>query len=479
MSSNQTRELESAHANAYPTWVSAIGIKRGLSIYPHQIEAIDFSLTRESSYLGLDPGLGKSVVAALLSKLVGPPILVVTPPFLVSNITAEFAIWAPTLRLNTIGKKPVKLGSTDVLLIPDSILTRNEIEAIVITYLQMWGECESTLIVDEAHRFKNEKSKRAKALFKVARFFDKKTLMSGTPMPNRPMELFPILSTFAPETIDHMDYWEFGKKYCDGHQKRIGWDRFKGKPKLRWDFSGSSNIKELGRKVIHPSGSFMLRIKKDRLKLPPKIEEIFIVSKSLTPHLASIDRAINKKYESADDLMKYAIGVTAEVGKGEEDLHLMTYRRLLSLEKVKPTAEYIDAILSETDESLLVFGVHIEALEELYKATAAHKPFLVTGKTPMGKRQGYVNEFQTSGKDRRLFIGNIQAMGVGFTLTKATRVIFMEFSWVPGDNDQASDRAHRIGQADTVYVQYVVYKDSIDQKVIEAIMQKRKSMRFI
>jgi SNF2 family DNA or RNA helicase len=76
-------------------------------------------------------------------------------------------------------------------------------------------------------------------------------------------------------------------------------------------------------------------------------------------------------------------------------------------------------------------------------------------------------------------IGNYKAMGVGFTLTRATRVIFVEYSWNPAENEQAADRAHRIGQTETVFVQYMVYKDSVDKKVIERILKKREGSRHI
>ncbi len=78
-----------------------------------------------------------------------------------------------------------------------------------------------------------------------------------------------------------------------------------------------------------------------------------------------------------------------------------------------------------------------------------------------------------------MLIGNYLAMGIGFTLTKATRGLFVEFSWVPGENEQAGDRMHRIGQTGSVHIQYMVYKNSIDKKVIEALLRKRKATNII
>ncbi len=97
---------------------------------------------------------------------------------------------------------------------------------------------------------------------------------------------------------------------------------------------------------------------------------------------------------------------------------------------------------------------------------------MITGDVLKAKRQPLVDEFQKNPK-RRLLIGNIEACGLGFTLTKATRVLFVEFSWVDGQNGQASDRAHRIGQNQSVLVQYVVLKDSFDRQRMETLLRKR------
>jgi len=270
-----------------------------------------------------------------------------------------------------------------------------------------------------------------------------------------------ILSKFAPETIGYMSYFEFGKRFCAGYKGRFG-----------WDFKGQSNMQELGARV---KKDFMLRIKKSEIDLPPKIEELFIISKDMTPRLAKMDAKIGKSYASVEDIIKAGLAVEAK----KDELHLMTYRRMLALEKVKPTAEYLEMLMHDTQESILVFALHTEATIALYEAMHKFKPYIITGKTLTHERQALVNDFQSSGLKRRLFIGNIHAMGVGLTLTKANRVILMEYHFSPGVNDQASDRAHRIGQKDTVYVQYVVYKDSIDKKVLEGILKKRESMRFM
>lgn len=402
---------------------------------PFQITAAIFALSRNNSYLALDPGLGKTIVAAIIANYAhfveeAATIVYVCPPGLMANVKNEFDKWAPNVK---------------IILIPDSKLNRH----------QNLGEID-LLVVDEAHRFKNETSKRSIALFG---FFtphaSRVVFLSGTPLPNRPMELYPVLSHCAHNIIDFMNKFEYALKYCAAHRNQWG-----------WDFSGASNMKLFAQKV---KNTFLLRMrKKDVLKdLPEKLEEMVVIAENLPSVIGALDRRILKE-ESPEDLMKPVVGSS----------HISTYRRELGKIKAKLAIDYVKDILQDTDESVLVFAIHTEVIAELEAGLKAFHPVVITGQTRTDLRQGLVNEFQSS-KDKRLFLGNVQAAGVGFTLTKAARVVFVEFSWTPADNDQASDRAHRIGQSKDVLVTYLVFKNSVDRQVLETILRKRKIIEHI
>ncbi len=421
-------------------------LPEGLKLLPHQHLAIRYALSRNKSYLGLDPGLGKTICAAVIASAIKKPVVYVTPPFLVENVKAEFEKWAP---------------GTTLAIVRDSMLQHFE-----------WEETgkEAVLFVDESHRFKSPEAKRTQALFGhkpkaaapkpgLASHFAKQIYMSGTPMPNRPMELYPLLSTVAPETIDFMGSFDYGRKFCAGHKTDFG-----------WDFSGASNMDELQRRVIGP---FMLRQKKELLDLPPKLEEAFVVSGDMSPALKDFDKMVGIKYKNTEDLIKQKL---ASIDGG--DLHLATYRRLLGAEKARLIIPYIESLIDETEESILVYAYHKEAIETLRSALVRHKPYVINGETPVAKRHEIVADFMSS-PDRRIIIGNYVAMGVGFTLTKATRCLFVEFDWVPGVNAQASDRIHRIGQKSSVLVQYVVYKNSVDYAVLQALMKKQRAIDYV
>lgn len=429
-------KLESATISVKP-WADAVVYPAHEKPYAHQLEAARFALARNRAYLGLDAGLGKTAVAAMVINTLDLPALYICPPFLVRNTEEELARWGAVATI-----------------IPDSMLEKVCAPPTV--------RKKHVLIVDESHRFKNKTTKRTRALFE--RFYPAAArvyFMSGTPMPNRPRELYTVLSKAAPETIDFMSEFQFGKKFCAGFDNGFG-----------WDFNGASNLPELRRRVIHPAGPFMLRMrKKDVLDLPPKIEEILLLDRDAPPRIARMEKKI-LEHVSPEDLL------AGELGKAGEELHLATYRRLLGEAKVGSSAAYIDSLLRETTESILVFAIHKETIAKLSTILSEFNPLVITGDTPMSERHRIVKKFQTEPK-RRLFIGNIQAAGTGFTLTKATRVCFVEYSWTPGDNSQASDRAHRIGQNESVYVQYFCFRNSIDRKVIETLLRKAQHLEHV
>jgi SWI/SNF-related matrix-associated actin-dependent regulator 1 of chromatin subfamily A len=183
--------------------------------------------------------------------------------------------------------------------------------------------------------------------------------------------------------------------------------------------------------------------------------------------IRALERQILKEF-GGEDKAKVAILENLKLG----DLHLATYRRELGLLKVKPAIEQIEYILENTSENILVFAYHTDVIQSLVEALEDYSPAVITGQTPMTDRQLIVDGFQNS--DTRIFIGNYVAAGVGFTLTKATKVVFVEPSWVPAENQQAADRCHRIGQKNAVTVEYCVFENSLDISIMNANLYKKQ-----
>lgn len=458
-------------------------IPEGLSLLPYQEEDVRWILGRlaagKNAYEGLPPGGGKTIIAAVVAAtLKNTRMVYVCPPHLVRNTQAEFQKWAP--ELNTRRYDAYLLGTdAHVLIVPDSMISKKACRKMVLDFLHP-AQGEILFFVDEAHRFKNPKSSRTSALLGLEREEksaisglihkeERVVYLSGTPNPNgRPMELFPILNHSAPETIDHMGFFKFGLKYCAAFQNNFG-----------WNFSGASNVSELASR-IKP----FLRIRdKSVLNLPPKIEETVILAEDLPPVIVEMERHILAKF-NANDLTRNMLGAIQGMQRAidtgekyaelfEDALHLMTYRRLLGEAKVPLAVEFIKNVLEDDHSPILIFAQHVAVIKKLQETLRHFEPIVITGETPMARRHDLVKEFQENSA-RRVFIGNIQAAGTGITLTRAERVIMVEFDWVPGINEQASDRAHRIGTKNSVLVQYLAFPNSIDVSVLEENLRKRK-----
>ena len=453
-------------------WTGGIPHPRELQPFRYQIEAAKWALSRSRSYLALDPGLGKTICAALILNAAAAPCVYVCPPFLMGNVEAELKKWLTGPKAVRRYDRDKITRATRVVLVPDSVLVwpkpgktekqKTLYETQKAKYVKLKNTLrafttalpETRIIVDEAHRFKNRESGRTRTLFGgLVPLFQSVTFMSGSPMPNRPLELWPVLSKCAPETIGFRTFHEFGIHYCDAYEGQWG-----------WDYRGASNVSELVEQVCE---NFMLRIRKDEVldDLPPKTESVVYLDHKLPPKLADLDRRLleemRTKLQDVESL------------DAAPPMHMSTHRAMIGVEKAPLVARAVREILEDSGESILVFALHRDAIRVLAHELSKFDPLVITGDVDKDERFRLAKEFQSS-KEKRLMILNIQAGGVGFNLTKATRVVFAEYAWVPGDNDQAADRAHRIGQRDNVYVQYFVFPDSLDAAVLSTVLRKRK-----
>lgn len=395
----------------------------------------------------------------------------ISPPCLIDTLQAELERWrwpVKTFISTNVGLHPRQLPSTWIL--PDTQIHDDSIRREIGAYLRYARSHQRpvTLFVDEAQRYVNLDARRTRAMFQgLVPAFDQTVYLSGTPMPNRPIELYPILSTSAPETIDGMDELSYAQRFCGAY---LDSDQ-------RWVVTGASNLEELQRRIY---GRFMLRVRKaDVADLPPKTEEVVYLKDDRPATLRKLEEAMAVKLPancSDDDLVKHVIA--AERGRTAATLPLSTYRKELGLLKTALAVQFIRDQLENTDDTFLVFANHTEVIENLARGLDRYRPIVITGKTRKSDRQPLVDLFQKD-PTRRLFLGNYLAAGIGLTLTKANRNVFVEYSWVPADNDQAVDRAHRYGQERPVHTQYLAYRNSLDARVLGVNIRKRGVTAYV
>ncbi len=314
-------------------------------------------------------------------------------------------------------------------------------------------------IIDEGHYLKNALAQRTRTVLGTRKIPGLRGLaprclvLSGTPVPNRVDEIYPILRRLAPRVIDGMSYKAFLKRYAyatfDGYSERV---------------TGIKNAEELYFRLR--SGFMVRRLKADVLKdLPPKRYKMVVFPKS-----GGFAKILEREARfSAAEILKHG----APVGSALPEI-----RREMGVAKAPLAIRYIDDLLNDGVKKVVVFAHHREVVKLLERGLKHHGVLKVTGETPAHARQRFVDAFQAP-DGPGVFIGNIQAAGVGITLAAASDVVFAEASWVPGENDQAADRCHRIGQVDSVLVHHLVVEGSIDAAILGAAAKKQSNITKI
>jgi len=299
----------------------------------------------------------------------------------------------------------------------------------------------NAVILDECHKMNNHKSKQGSALHKLK--CDYKIALTGTPITKRIDKIWNILHWFG---IIQESYWSFVKRYCvlGGY--------------TGYDVVGYKNLDELHKKI----DKVQLRRTKEILDLPPKIyEPIYVeMNKEQKRQYEIIKEGIIKDLETQE---------TTFVNPAVATIKLRQFTDTL---KVEPVKDLVEELL-EDDRPVVIFSSYKEPLYRLQKLLSTYNPILITGDiSDSEEKQRLVNEFQNN-PARKIIMGTIQALGTGFTLTKSHDVIFINKSWIVGENHQAEDRCHRIGTNDTVTIFTVLVKDSVDERV-EQILSNDK-----
>jgi SNF2 family DNA or RNA helicase len=416
----------------------ALRISEGL--FAHQIEGVAFLLARQRSILADDMGLGKTRQSIVAMRHAAPegPYLVICPASVKLNWQREIGQVHPEAKCAILQGKDSgeTLGDEDGWVILNyDILGRRIAQLASVAW--------AGIIFDEAHYLKNHKSQRGANARRLALEGGGNPVvhaLTGTPLTNRPRDLFPLL-----QLVRHplgRSFLSFAKRYCAASQNEYGWVT-----------DGASNLEEL---ALQLHGIMIRRRKDEVLDLPPKLRSWLDVEVE-----AGIANA--EMREVVESLLLARSGAVSQDSSRTRLLAKITKaREKLAAAKVKATTDLLDGIV-EQGEKAIVFSCY----DRPVKALAKHfgdRCVLLTGATPAAKRQSLVDRFQND-DSVRVFVANIVAGGVGLNLTAATQVVFNDLDWVPANHWQAEDRAYRIGQTRTVNVHYLVAGGTIDEFV--------------
>lgn len=324
--------------------------------------------------------------------------------------------------------------------------------------------------------------------------------LTGTPMPNRTIEMFSILRDLDPANFGH--FFQFAQRYAGAKKISIG------RGEERWDFSGNTNSGELYDRL---RGTIMVRRRKqDVLKeLPPKMRQIVLFPASIAAE-AGIDLdtadldALEARVREAVVTGRLDARTRHSYAQAAADLELLSeedegeripfnkisrMRRDLAVAKVPYVIEHVEDLFDAGIEAVVVMAHHHEVQNKLLaafnKAFGEGSAVLHTGgMAPTAKDEAVVafqgveegGRYTPPRKGCRIFIGSILASGVGITLTRAHTLLFAELDWVPGNVTQAEDRVHRIGQTTPVLIQHLVVAESLDARLVEAIIEKQAAI---
>ena len=434
-----------------------------IKLIPFQNIGVHFLQSRKYALLADDMGVGKtpqSIVASInLKKL-----LVVCPSVAKYNWQNEF----------------IKFANRKSCVHGDGLLPKHNTIITSFNYLVDYLDFYTSIhwdgvIIDEAHLLKEPTAERTKAAFGSKGLIHKTNrlwALTGTPAPNHAGELWVLLYTFG---YTKLSYQGFIARYCIS---RVVDGTNRNRKYCRVEISGTNtkNSPELKATLKRMS---LRRLKSEVLDLPPVFHNTYYIKGDDDAKILKQYPELKAKLRGEFEYLKEQLGVDLDIS--DEKLinvlqllgqSISSLRRYHGLKKIKETAELIDFDLKSKHYSkLIVFGIHTDVLETLQKSLSKYKFVMITGKTPSIKRQKYIEDFQNN-EDTIIFYGNIQAAGVSSTLTAASQVIFIEEDWVPGNNKQAADRAHRIGQKETVNVRHIAIKDSLDAKITATLVRK-------
>jgi SWI/SNF-related matrix-associated actin-dependent regulator 1 of chromatin subfamily A len=336
------------------------------------------------------------------------------------------------------------------------------------------------LICDEAHYLKTPDSKRTIAVCGSERKIQsgivarRRLMLTGTPILNRPIELWPLLHYLDPASWPK--FWTYAQRYCGAYQDAYG-----------WHFDGASNLEELNRRL---RASVMIRrMKADVLtELPAKQrwvvpitangavpllleeQERFAESEAAIRRLEAARDAAHRTRKTNEQAYKESVKALRE-GWTIAFENIGRIRHELALLKVPHVIEYVRTLLDGGAEKVIVWAHHHDVLDKLQDAFT-DESLLIDGRTPTDRRQVIADKFQVDPK-YKVFIGGIQSAGEGLTLTAAHNVVFAELDWTPAKLSQAEDRCHRIGQKDSVLVQHLLFDGSLDARMAKKLLAKQ------
>ena len=454
----------------------SVPVPEGLNLYPFQLAGVEFMNQRDNTLLAEEMGIGKTIETIGYININNfNKIVIVCPNTLKLNWKNELEKWLikdykihvaeSNLHSNIPEDINIIIINYDILLNSRKKKKQGDVELRP----ELGGEF-GLLVADEIHKCKNNKTLRAKLFYKIKA--KKKIYLTGTPILNKVGELFYIINSLDPQTFPNR--WKFLHQFTNFYHNGYGYVS-----------EGGKNLDELNR--LLRSTIMIRRLKKDVLtELPPKTRQIIEIPTNGLGNIIEKEQQTLATYEEllsrlkadlelsklSDDPEEYRQAVKSlKMASGIAFTEIARIRHETALAKLPLVIDYIKDLLEEHDK-IIIFAHHRDVIQSIFNNFKEIAVYL-TGECNIKHRQDAIDRFQNDQKVK-IFIGSIQAAGVGITLTASNFVLFVELDWVPSNMEQAIDRLHRIGATNPVLAQYFVLQNSIDAKMAKTIVEKQE-----
>ncbi len=440
--------------------------------YPHQVEAIEYITNRVNIPLFDEQGLGKTkiVIEALCNNMEQGTIdgaLIICKKSLIEN-------WKDEIEAHSHLKYIVLRGSAN----EKGLKFMGYSQFYIINYESVMGEVERlkmflkirkmAIVLDESHKIKSPEAKTTEAILELKDLAKKRIIISGTPIANKPLDLWTQFYFLDNGTLLGSDYNEFKKTYSidlkddDLHEQK---EKFN---KLR-EIILSNSIR---------------RLKKDVLELP---EKIYI------DKYVQIDGQQKRIY----DILKGELYIEITNINGEKiiDESEEILKKLLRLAQIASNPFLIDKAYNETPakfpvldtlieniieqkEKVIVWSCFVDNIRILYKRYKRFGSLMLYGDIPIEKRNEIVKQFKNV-TEFMVLIANPAAAREGLTLTSANNAIYLDRNFNLVDYLQSQDRIHRISQTKECKIYKLIAKNTIDEYIDEIIYKKHKLAEYV
>ena len=428
--------------------------------YPYQLKGIARGLELKRFMNCDEPGLGKTLQSIATINLADAfPCLVVCPSSLKINWQREWEKFTDKKAMILTDKVRdtwtffFQTGMHQVFIVNYESLKKYFVQRIKKAEGWTLRDVEfrnsinlfKSVIIDESHRCKSASTQQAKFCKGICTGKEWVIELTGTPVVNRPKDLIPQLAILD-RMNDFGGYKPFVDRYCSGQRE-------------------ASNLRELNFNLWKYC---MFRREKSLVltDLPDKIRQVNTCEITNRKEYMDAERDLImylQKYKDADD------DKIAKAMRGEVMVRINILRQISARGKVRDVIEFVKDFRENGKKIILFCSLH-EVVDQLkrYFPTAVS----VTGRDSQDVKQRAVDAFQNNPKTD-IIICSIKAAGVGLTLTASSNVAFVEFPWTYADCCQCEDRAHRIGQKDSVTCYYFLGRRTIDEKVYRIIQEKK------